>query len=124
MTIPSNVIKVVMADFNAKVDREQWFRPVIGNESLHNISNNNGERLISFATTRGMTISSTQFQHKNIHKHTWISTGSSVKNQIDHMMIDSRRKRRVIDVKKCRGISGVSDHFLVQVMMHIRSIGV
>jgi len=69
-SIPSNIIKVVMGDFNAKVGREQWFRPVFGNESLHNISNDNGERLISFATTKGMTISSTQFQHKNIHKHT------------------------------------------------------
>lgn len=58
-SIPSNVIKVVLGDFNAKVGREQWFRPVIGNESLDNTSNDNEERLISFTMTRDMTISST-----------------------------------------------------------------
>jgi len=51
-SIPGNVIKVVKEDFNAKVGREQRYRMVIGNESLHNISNNNSERLISFATTK------------------------------------------------------------------------
>jgi len=49
-----------MGDFNAKVGREQWYSPVIGNESLHNISNDNGERLMSSVTTRGMTISKRQ----------------------------------------------------------------
>jgi hypothetical protein len=32
----------IMLDFNAKVGREDIFKPTIGNESLHEISNDNG----------------------------------------------------------------------------------
>jgi hypothetical protein len=31
-----------LGDFNTKVDREDIFKPTIGNESLHEISNDNG----------------------------------------------------------------------------------
>jgi hypothetical protein len=32
----------LIADFNAKVDSEDIFKPTTGNESLHEISNDNG----------------------------------------------------------------------------------
>jgi hypothetical protein len=35
-------MKIQLGDFNAKVGRENIFKPRIGNESLHKISNNNG----------------------------------------------------------------------------------
>jgi hypothetical protein len=34
-------MKIVLADFNAKVGREDIFKPATGNESLHQISNDN-----------------------------------------------------------------------------------
>jgi hypothetical protein len=34
-----------LGDFNAKVGRENIFKPSIGNESLHEISNDNGVRV-------------------------------------------------------------------------------
>jgi hypothetical protein len=33
---------MLLGDFNAKGGREDIFKPMIGNESLHKISNNNG----------------------------------------------------------------------------------
>jgi hypothetical protein len=41
-----------LGDFNAKVDREDMFKPIIGNESSHEISNNNGVRVVNFATSK------------------------------------------------------------------------
>jgi hypothetical protein len=37
-------MKILLGDFNAKVGREDIFKPAIGNESLHEISNDNGVR--------------------------------------------------------------------------------
>jgi hypothetical protein len=38
-------MKYLLEDFNAKVGREDIFNPTIGNESLHEISNDNGRSL-------------------------------------------------------------------------------
>jgi hypothetical protein len=45
-------MKILLADFNAKVGREDIFKPTVGNESLHKISNNNGVRVVNFATSK------------------------------------------------------------------------
>jgi hypothetical protein len=34
-------MKMLLGDFNAKVGREDTLKPIIGNESLHEISNDN-----------------------------------------------------------------------------------
>jgi hypothetical protein len=44
-------MKTIFGDFNAKVGRENIFKPTIGNESLHEISNDNGVKVVNFATT-------------------------------------------------------------------------
>ncbi|XP_025405871.1 uncharacterized protein LOC112680089 [Sipha flava] len=62
--------KIIIGDFNTKVGRERIYRPTIGINSLHSESNENGNKLISFATARNMVISSTMFPHKSIHKQT------------------------------------------------------
>jgi hypothetical protein len=35
-------MKTLLGDFNEKVGREDIFKPTIGNESLHETSNDNG----------------------------------------------------------------------------------
>jgi hypothetical protein len=49
---PKYHMKILLGDFNAKVGREDIFKLTIGNESLHEISNDNGVRLINFATSK------------------------------------------------------------------------
>jgi hypothetical protein len=41
---PKYHTKILLGDFNAKVGKEDIFKPTIGNESLHEISNDNGVR--------------------------------------------------------------------------------
>ena len=43
-------MKSLLGDFNAKVGRENIFKPTIGNESLHQDSNDDGVRIVNFAT--------------------------------------------------------------------------
>ncbi|XP_055622546.1 uncharacterized protein LOC129766114 [Toxorhynchites rutilus septentrionalis] len=47
-------IKIVIGDMNAQVGREAMYRPVIGPCSLHTDTNDNGQRCINFATSRGL----------------------------------------------------------------------
>ena len=42
-------MKIMLGDFKAKVGRENIFKPTVGNESLHQDSNDNGVRIINFA---------------------------------------------------------------------------
>jgi hypothetical protein len=76
------MVKIVLGDFNTKIGKEICYRPTIGQQSLYNNSNDNGVRVISFATFKGTTISSTFFPNKKIHKQTWISPGGTTINQI------------------------------------------
>jgi hypothetical protein len=81
-------MKILVGDFNAKVGREDIFKPIIGNESLHETSNDNGVRVVNFATSKNL-VKSTTFPHHNIHKDTWTSDGVT-HNQTDHVLIDKR----------------------------------
>jgi hypothetical protein len=45
-------MKILAGDFNAKVGREDIFKPIIGNESLHEVSNDNGVRVLNFANSK------------------------------------------------------------------------
>jgi hypothetical protein len=48
-------MKILLGDFNAKVGREDIFKPTIGNESSHEISNDNGVRVVIFATSKNLS---------------------------------------------------------------------
>jgi hypothetical protein len=48
-------MKMLFWDFNAKVGREDIFKPINGNESLHEISNDNGVRVVNFATSKNLS---------------------------------------------------------------------
>jgi hypothetical protein len=52
---PKYHMKILLGDFNSKVGREDIFKPTIGNESFHEISNDNGVRLVNFATSKNLS---------------------------------------------------------------------
>jgi hypothetical protein len=59
-----------MGDLNAQIGQKEIHKSVVGKHSLHERSNDNGVKLINFAISRGMNISSTQFPERisiNIH---------------------------------------------------------
>ena len=64
---------ILLGDFNAKVGREKIFKPTIGQESLHQDSNDNGVRLVNFAMSKILVVKSMMLPHQNIHRYTWTS---------------------------------------------------
>jgi hypothetical protein len=87
---PRYHMKTVLGDFNAKVEREDIFKPVIGNESLHGASKDNGVRVVNLATSKNLIIKITTFTHRDIHKHNLTSPDGVTHNQIHHVLIDKR----------------------------------
>jgi len=83
-------MKILLGDFNAKVGIEIIFKPTIGQESLHQDSNDNGVRLVNYATSKNLMVERMMFPHRNIHKYTWTSPDGKTHNQIDHVLIDRK----------------------------------
>jgi hypothetical protein len=77
---PKDHMKILLGYLNAKVGREDIFKPTIRNESLHEISNDNGVRVVNSDISRNLTAKSTMFSHRNIHKFTWTSPAGKTHN--------------------------------------------
>jgi len=84
--ITNNGIKILIGDFNLKMDEENMYRPTIGQDSLRDISNDNGIRLIHLCLAKGLNLSSTYFPRKSIYKQNWITSNSITKNLIDQVI--------------------------------------
>jgi hypothetical protein len=92
-------MKIFLGVFNAKVGTENIFKSTIENESLDEIINDNGVRVVNFATSENRIVKSTMFPHRNIHKHTWTRPDGKTHSQIEHILIDRQRQSSVLDVR-------------------------
>jgi hypothetical protein len=95
---PKYHMKILLRDFNAEVGRKDMFKPTIGNESLHEISNDNGIGLVNFATSKNLKVKNLMFPHRDI----WTSPDGKPHNQIDHILVDRRRHSNILDVRSHR----------------------
>jgi hypothetical protein len=88
---PKYGMKILLGDFNAKIGREDIFKPTIGNERLHETNNDNGVRVVNFTTSKNLIFKSTMFASLSIHKFTWTSPDGKTHNQIDNISTARRR---------------------------------
>jgi hypothetical protein len=58
----------------------------MGMKVYRKISNDNGVRVVNFATSKNLTVKSTMFAHRNIHKYMWMSPDEKPQNQIDNIL--------------------------------------
>ena len=64
-------MKIILGDFKAKVGSEKIIKPTVGNESLHQYSNDHGVRIVNFVTSKNLLIRSTKFlppKHSYVHQ--------------------------------------------------------
>jgi hypothetical protein len=94
---PNYHTKIILGDLNTKLESEDIFKPTIWNESLHEDSNDNGVRVVNFATSKNPVNKNTKFPHRNIHKYTWICPDGKPYNQIDHVFVDGIQVSSIYD---------------------------
>jgi hypothetical protein len=95
------------------VGRENIFKPTIINESLHEGSNDNGVRIVKFATSKNLVVKSTMVLYRNIHKYTLTSPEGKTHNQIDHIITERRWHSSVLDVRSFRRVDRDTNNSLV-----------
>jgi hypothetical protein len=115
--IPKHDALLILGDFNAKIGKELANQSVAGQHTIHEKTSENGLILCQFAETNELIISSTCFEHKDIHKGTWIDPAGRIVNQIDHVLVNKRRATIIEDVKTMRGANCDSDHFLIRTII-------
>jgi len=93
--------------------REDTFKPTIGNDSLLQVSNDNGVRIINSATSKNLVVKSTMFLHHNIRKYTCTSPVRKTHYQTDYILIDRRWHSSILNVRSLRGADCDTDYYLV-----------
>ena len=63
---PKYDTKILLWEINAKMGRVDIFKPTIGNEILRQHINDNGVRIVTFATLKNLVVMSKMFPHRNI----------------------------------------------------------
>lgn len=99
--------------------KEKVLKIIVGSNSLHIDSNDNGKRVIDFAAFRNMIVMSMQFSRKGIYKCTQMSDRRT-HNQIDHVLTDKRGASSIMNIHRYRGANCHSNHYLVGIKYRCR----
>jgi len=103
----------MLGDFNAKLGTENIFKPTIGNDSLLQDNNDNGVRIVNYATSKNLIVEIMMFLHRNINKYTWTSTDGKTHNQIEHVLKEKSWHSSILDAQSFRGNDCHIDHYLM-----------
>jgi hypothetical protein len=99
---PRYSMKILLGDFDAKVGREDVFKPTIMNESSHKINDDNGVRVINFATSENLVDTVLCFLIAAF-RNALTSPEGKMHSQIDHVLIDRRWHSSILEVQSFRG---------------------
>ncbi|XP_041481845.1 uncharacterized protein LOC121429016 [Lytechinus variegatus] len=108
---------IVMGDFNAKVGkREDNSEMMLGKFGI-GTRNDRGDRLLEFASCRGLKVMNSFFKKKEHRKWTWQSPNGTTRNEIDFIL--TNRPDIITDVSVLNRFNTGSDHRLVRAKMHV-----
>jgi hypothetical protein len=63
-------MKLMLGDFNAKLGREDIFKPTYGSDNLHQDSNDNGVSIVNYVTSKYLVDKIMMIPHRKIHEYT------------------------------------------------------
>ena len=113
-------VTILMGDLNAKIGADNTgYEQVMGKHGLGRM-NENGEQFAEFCAQNNLVIGGSVFEHRRIHKATWMSPDHMTENQIDHVCICRRFRRALQDVRVKRGADAASDHHMVLANLKLR----
>jgi hypothetical protein len=111
--IPQKHGRLVLGDFNAETGRDNSAFPgILGNHGIGKL-NDNGTRMLSFATANSLVCANSFFQHKRTLQRTFYSNDKRTVKQLDHVLVQRSLRSTVQDVRVYTRASIQSDHKLV-----------
>lgn len=113
--IPNREITMIIGDWNAKIGDttlDDHIRDIVGKYGL-GVRNERGSRLIEFCISRKLTILNTCFKQHPRRLYTWKSPGDRYRNQIDFIIVNTRWRSSITNVKTFPGAECGSDHNLL-----------
>ena len=118
VTTNANELVIVMGDFDSAIS--DCVEGVVGPHGLSR-TNDNGERLVSFASGNDLTITNSLFPHKRIHQASWYPPNSRAQQSLkDYVPVRCQLRLIVIDTWVHRGADIDSDHRLVFVSFRLK----
>ncbi len=111
---------VLMDDMNERVGRNE-IAGVVRKWDVDGI-NENGKHLVDVCAERGLSLGNTFFQHRLVHRYTWIRMDErdEQKSLTDYIAVDEKIKKDVLDARVMRGLFDGSDHSTVVAKIQIR----
>ncbi|XP_018898500.1 craniofacial development protein 2 [Bemisia tabaci] len=102
---------VVLGDLNGRTGRQLNSKIVgpFGEATL----NDNGNRIIDVCEQRGLKVLNGFYQHKDIHKFTWVQPTRGLQSVIDYVIVKQDTSLKVQQVRVWRGLSCGSDHYFL-----------
>jgi len=101
----------ILGDLNARVGQKEGSY-VVGRYGEQKI-NDNGQRLIEMCEFLNFKIMNGFFQHKDIHKFTWVQPKKGLRSIIDYVLQQQKSRVKTEDVRVYRGAECGTDHHLV-----------
>lgn len=101
----------ILGDFNARVGRKEN-NNIVGRYGEERV-NSNGERLLDLCQSLDLKIMNGFFQHKDIHKFTWVQPKKKLQSIIDYLIQPQNTKLKTNDVRVYRSAECGSDHYMV-----------
>jgi hypothetical protein len=80
-------MKIMLVHFSEEVGRGDVFKSAIGDESVHEINNDKGARVVNFAISENIIVKSKMFQYCNIHKYNGSSPYGKTHNKTDVLTV-------------------------------------
>jgi hypothetical protein len=74
-------------NFKANLGREDIFNATFKYEILCEVLNDNGSRVVNFATSENLIFMSTMFPHRSIPKYVWNSPDGKMYNHMLYVLI-------------------------------------
>ena len=108
-----------MGDFNSVISDS--VEGVVGPHGLSRGTNDNGERLVSFASSNDLTITNSLFPHKRIHQASWYPPNPRAQPSLkEYVLVRHRLGPSVLVTWVYRGAGILSDHQLVIALVRLK----
>jgi len=87
-----NALAVCLGDFNAISGTSHSDFPQVLGPHGSGIPNDNSQHLLGFCTGNSLRICGSWYRRPDTHRFTWISDDGFIRNEIDHVLVNSKWK--------------------------------